>query len=101
MTGFMDFRYWLISMGHDVYFNAMADVETLADVAFLPGIEVTRFEEFGSIAANVLRKKYPEYEDDLPAIEHPTEPVGEDWDDDELPQRFPRLWAAKVAFENN
>lgn len=45
--GFTDFRYWLISMGRDVYDNAMTDVESLADVAFAPGVEVTRFEEFG------------------------------------------------------
>ena len=48
--GFMDFRYWLISMGRSVFDNAMMDAESLADVAFGPGVECTQFEEFGYVA---------------------------------------------------
>src|SRR5262245_673914 len=55
--GFMDFRYWLVSMGREVYEAAMADAESLADVAGGRGIEVCAFEEFGSIASRVLEEK--------------------------------------------
>ena len=52
--GFMDFRSWLISMGREVYKAAMADAESLAEVAARPGVERTRFEGFGNIAWQVL-----------------------------------------------
>ena len=52
--GFMDFRSWLISMGREVYKAAMADAESLAEVAARPGVELTRFEGFGNIAWQVL-----------------------------------------------
>ena len=53
--GFIDFRYWLISMGREVYDSAMVNAESLAEVAFQPGIECTQFEEFGYIADEVGR----------------------------------------------
>lgn len=95
--GFTDFRYWLISMGRDVYDNAMTDVESLADVAFAPGIEVTRFEEFGYIPHDVLRRRNTS-EDDAGIMEfkHPASPAGEEWEDDDLPTRFLKLTAAEA-----
>ncbi len=97
--GFMDFRYWLISMGRDVYDKAMADVESLADVASGPGIEVTRFEEFGSIAVELLRTMgVSESDAGVMELKHPDDPAGEEWDDDDLATRFPTLTAAEAQF---
>ena len=97
--GFIDFRYWLISMGRTVFENAMADVESLADVAFGPGIEVTRFEEFGYIADQLLRTMgVSETDAEIMAFEHPNSPAGDEWDDDDLPNRFPKLTAAEAQF---
>ena len=98
--GFTDFRYWLISMGRDAYMNAMHDVETLASIAFGSGIEVTRFEEFGSVASQILYKAHPDFHDDLPIIKHPQEPAGKAWEDEDLEQRFPRLWSAARDFQS-
>jgi hypothetical protein len=88
--GFMDFRFWLISMGREVYEAAMADPESLVNVAYAPGIEVCAFEEFGGIASGVLEAKGVP---DPPGVRHPREPVGERWTDEELPRRLPKLWA--------
>ncbi|QNN25324.1 DUF4240 domain-containing protein [Planctomycetales bacterium ZRK34] len=91
--GFMDFRYWLISMGRAIYEAAMADAESLADVAGGPGIEVCAFEEFGRIARRVLEQKNVPEPAEPSGASHPREPVGEWWEDDNLPERFPKLWS--------
>ena len=88
---FMDFRFWLISMGREVYEAAMVDAESLADVAAAPGIELTFFEAFGYIAAGVLEEKGAS----VPAepYPHPEKPTGERWPHEEDPMRLPKLWA--------
>ena len=91
--GFMDFRYWLISMGRDVYEAAMADPQSLADVADQPGVETIWFEEFGYVADRVLELKGVAERSLPPGVEHPAKPAGERWEDEDLPRRFPRLWA--------
>ncbi|EMI18784.1 WGR domain protein [Rhodopirellula maiorica SM1] len=97
--GFCDFRYWLISMGRDVYCNAITDVESLADVAFAPGIEVTRFEESGYIAHSVLRGMNASEDDaGITKFKHPVSPAGEEWEEEELPTRFPKLIAAEARY---
>ena len=91
--GFMDFRFWLISMGREVYEAAMADPESLAEIAARPGIEVTRFEEFGSIAYCVLEERGVPESAEPSAQRHPRKAAGERWKEGDLPGRFPRLWA--------
>lgn len=91
--GFMDFRYWLISMGRDVYDAAMTDPESLAEIAARPGIEGCAFEEFGSIAREVLKEKEVP-EPALPSgYSPPEDPAGDPWEEDDLPLWFPKLWA--------
>ena len=87
--GFMDFRSWLISMGRDVYEQAMGDPESLVVHAVDPTVEVCSFEEFQYVA----NKVYGEPIDH--GLVHPGEPAGEPWeeDGDDLKRRFPRLWA--------
>ena len=94
---FTDFRYWLISMGREVYENAMTNAETLAHVAFQPGIEYTRFEEFGYIADEVGRElDSTAYYVGLIDFEYPESPSGMEWDEEDLPIRFPQLVAAEA-----
>jgi len=92
--GFTDFRYWLISMGRDVFEAALADPDSLASVAAAPGIEVCAFEEFGSVPASVLEQKGVNM-DEHAVAPWPSEPVGERWgeDDSEFASRLPKLWA--------
>ena len=90
--GFIDFRYWLISMGREVYEAAMVDPESLAEVGGRPGIEVCSFEEFGSIASRVLEEKGVPEPAEPSGYHYPREPAGEQWEEDDLPERFPKLW---------
>lgn len=94
---FTDFRYWLISMGHEVFDNAMANAETLAHIAFQPGIEYTRFEKFGYVADEVGRElDETAYYAGLIDFEYPVSPSGMAWEDEDLPIRFPQLVAAEA-----
>ncbi len=93
--GFIDFRNWLISLGRPTFEAALCDPETLAAVPMKPepqGEDDFFFEEYGYIARDVYTRltgtDLPDYE-----ITHPDQPVGEPWEEDELPDRLPALWA--------
>lgn len=92
---FMDFRAWLISMGKDVFETALRDPDTtLADINFGPNPgeeEYMFFEDYNYVARQVY-VKMTGTEMDLPVYE-PDEPTGTDWEEDDLPARYPRLWA--------
>jgi len=93
--GFIDFRSWLISMGREVYEQALADPDSLADIA--PGPNAAKgpfFEEFAYVAGSVHEEMTGE---DIPFSPWGllSEPTGEPWTQDinELSRRLPRLWA--------
>jgi Protein of unknown function (DUF4240) len=87
--GFMDFREWLISMGRSNYEAAVADVESLAQIAADPGVECVFFEEFASIASKVYEKQTGK---ELHLnLTHPAEPAGDRVPEAEFPTRFPKL----------
>ncbi len=90
--GFTDFRHWLISMGREVFERALADPESLVSVAEGPGVEDVFFEEFGYVATGVLEERGEDAEE----LEHPRpdEPAGQRWEEEDLPGRLPKLWAA-------
>lgn len=90
--GFMDFRSWLISMGRVVFDAALADPESLAGVASAPGVECSFFEGFGYVAYDLLEKKGAD-PDAVATAPQPEDPIGERWEEVDLPNRFPRLWA--------
>lgn len=94
--GFTDFRTGLLSRGKRVFEAALADPDSLADVASeedeagdIPN------EEFAYVAARVYEERTGSempYED----IPFPSDPTGEEWDfDDEAlcAEKLPRLWA--------
>ena len=86
--GFRYFRDWLISEGEAVFEAALADPDSLADVAQDEDFEL---ESFGYVAAEV----YEQLTDQpLPAsrTSEPAEPVGHEWQEDDLPALLPRLW---------
>jgi len=55
--GFMDFRSWLISMGREVYEQALANPDSLAKVVPRPEIEDFFFEEFPYIVYATYEQK--------------------------------------------
>jgi hypothetical protein len=82
---------WLIGRGREVFERALDDPESLADVA----------ED--DVEAEGLRYAVQEayeatHDDELPISgpERPDEPAGEEWDEDEVYERYPRL-AAKFG----
>jgi len=91
---FTDFRAWLISMGKDIFEQALRDPESLADIKFGEGPgeeEDAFFEEYACAARDVYEEKTGEEMPDVP-IDFPENPTGEKWTEDDLPERYPRLW---------
>ena len=91
--GFTDFRQWLISCGRDRYESALADPESLADVAFGPDAEHdASFEEFSvAVASDVFEALTGRPAPARPGAP-PREPRGVRWRECDLADRFPRLW---------
>ena len=85
------FRYWLISMGARVYENALSDPDSLVTAATQPGVEDVFFEELGYVAWSVLEERGVSGTD--PPHVPPAEPAGQRWKNEDLPHRFPKLWA--------
>lgn len=83
---FRYFRDWLISEGSETYERAMNDPESLAEL----GRDCSDLELFGYVALEVyedkcggeLNRRFTLELDDL---------QGESWDNDDLPNLFPRL----------
>ena len=92
--GFADFRSWLISMGRRAFEDALANAESLLNVADAPGIEDVLFEGFPHVPAQAYAeltgRELPMY-----AGPSPIGPAGASWNEDEgdLQRRFPKLWA--------
>jgi hypothetical protein len=90
---FHDFRHWLISRGRIVFERAVADPDSLADVPEAVEDEICA-ERFGSAVYHVYRDTYGE---ELPRTSLRGDYEGDDWEEDDLPERFPRL-AAKAGW---
>jgi hypothetical protein len=94
--GFEYFRSWLISMGHDVFSNAVRDPDSLANILSATGEEI-ELEEFAYVAAAAYAKKKGDpkaripNEKDLLSL---GEPAGSEFHDDaeHFAQRYPKLF---------
>ena len=85
--GFHYFCAFLISEGKQIYNKAIRDPESLVDIEIEEDAE---FEEFNYVASEAYEEKT---NNKLPPneIHFPSDPVGEDWDEDDLDQMFPKL----------
>jgi hypothetical protein len=85
--GFEYFRCWLIAQGEHVFHEALADPEMLVDGAEPEaegeGMLYAAAEAYESRAGATL----PE------TIVHPSEPAGEPWEEEDLEEMYPKLWA--------
>lgn len=100
--GFYYFRCWLIGMGKAIYENAIADPDSLADVAtpnwYAEGIEAEA-EIYAAAHEAWMRVTGNDYDAAYPARNESAELVGDDWDfddDAEMKKRLPRLAALYV-----
>lgn len=97
--GFYYFRCWLIGMGKQIYYNAIADPDSLADVVsptwLAEGIDAEA-EIYGAAHRAWMRVTGQPDTADYPARNEFAELVGEEWDFDdttEMHKRLPRLAA--------
>ena len=97
--GFYYFRCWLIGMGETIYNNALANPDSLADIAspawFATGIDAEA-EIYAAAHRAWMRVTGNEYDANYPARNEAAELVGDDWnfnDSTEMKQRLPRLSA--------
>lgn len=86
--GFDYFRAGLIAQGRDIYYAALKDPESLAD---LPDPGVEEFEEMLYVGRQAYGIATSEEMPDDAGYTHPQEPKGERWEEEKLEQLFPRL----------
>jgi hypothetical protein len=87
---FMDFRAWLIAQGKEFYESVMSEPARVADRAS----DGVCYERMNYVARSVYQKK-TSHEiplDDLGVPPQPTKPLGETWDEDDLPKMYPELY---------
>lgn len=87
--GFDYFRDWLIAQGEAAFEASLDDPEALIDI---PIQEDAEFEAFRYVMGAVFEERFGRA---LPigSDPEPLEPEGDPWDEDELPQKLPKLWA--------
>ncbi|MEO8671974.1 MAG: DUF4240 domain-containing protein [Tahibacter sp.] len=92
--GFMDFRGWLISRGEKAYEAGLADPDSLVDVV-TDNDDYCQVEGFQYLASEAWEAKTGKSADGLPRAKLPfrEKPDGEEWAEDALTVRFPRLSA--------
>jgi hypothetical protein len=90
--GFMDFRGWLISKGEKAFEAALLDPESLADI-ITEDDDDCQVEGYQYIGSQVWEKKTGRPGDEFPrhAFERRADPVGAEWEEDDLENRFPKL----------
>lgn len=91
--GFTDFRGWLISRGQKVYSKALADPQSLATV--FSEEDECQVEGYDSVARFAWAQKTGNDVLNFPESwpgPYPSEPSGAKWSEDDLSNRFPKLW---------
>lgn len=87
--GFEYFRGWLVMQGQQVFYDAVADAESLTDY---PGVE-----PYSTEWENILYLPHRVYEEKVgqPMALSRTfvNTRGKSWEEDELEERYPRLWS--------
>lgn len=107
---FSDFRGWLVAQGKDIYMNAIINPESLAELPEIDRELEFEMEGFSYLADEVYEELVSEDESsdldvgdndlDLESLvsdfmdenSGQVEPIGTQWQEEELPAKFPRLW---------
>jgi hypothetical protein len=97
--GFADFRGWLISQGEEVYESALANPESLAPVAERYKCKC-QVEGFQYVSMEAWTKKAGRGFAEFPRDQRNYQriPMGEEWEEDDLSQRFPSLCKLAIQF---
>ena len=86
---FEDFRTELILCGREAFEAALRDADSLADLPMVPIGEEFVLSVPLKVYEQETGKAFPQYDSVVP---HPSEPVGERWEEADLPSRLPRVW---------
>jgi len=87
------FRSWLIGQGEQAFYNAVANPETLKDILDpkdeyeWEGLEYAATEAYEKITGREMKVV-----DSIEELKEETGPVGKKWNENELPNLFPKLW---------
>ena len=88
--GFLYFRRWLIAQGRKVWDAALSDPESLATTT--PPGEDAEFEELAYVVRTVFEEKTGrEMTFEKTSSAGPSKPAGEDWNEEDLEDLFPKL----------
>lgn len=91
--GFMDFRSTLIMCGRKIYMDALDDPDSLVTAAKAAGGDL-RFENFRYSVSSIADERLGEEPPRLAEVEpHPAASKWADWEEEDLPQLLPRIWA--------
>lgn len=90
---FTDFRSTLISMGSEIYSNALADPNTLESVTFDGNNPC--YEGYAYALYDTLEEHFGEIPQS--SIQFPEEPTGEEWDEGLVENLFPSLKQLELA----
>lgn len=88
--GFVDFRAWLVAQGRAFFEATLAKPEHAAR-RIEPGDEAA-LEELTALAARAYESKTSRTDfDDRVDADHPAEPAGDEWKEEDLPRLYPKL----------
>lgn len=89
---FQDFRASLICWGRACFEGAMADPDSLAAIEFDDVEETLFFEGYQYLPRKIYEQKTGG--DLTPSgVEHPCDPIGDEWAEEDLQKVCPKLWA--------
>ncbi|WP_192930878.1 DUF4240 domain-containing protein [Deinococcus sp. AJ005] len=88
--GFDYFRGWLVMQGEEVFNAVLANIESLATYEGAR-FEEAEWEDVLYLPARVFEQKTGRH---LGISQLSSETRGDAWDEDELAEKYPRLWAA-------
>lgn len=86
------FRSWLIGRGKDAFYNALEDPESLKDVVNPAQLDELEYEGLEYCAAEAYESAARKPLEATDGEERPSEPMGKEWSEEDLPFMFPGLW---------
>lgn len=86
---FFDFRGWLISLGKELYYAVLENPEVITEVSYVTdeidweGISWSAHSAYSQMTGKIMPSAPGDAGD----------PKGKQWEEEELPERFPAVWA--------
>ncbi len=111
---YLYFRCWLISLGKEIYIKLIKQTDEMLEIFKSKNIEYedNELEEFLYLSTDAFEEKTGKEEDDtfprdicfergLDYDFNDNAPKGDDWEEEDLPKRFPKLYKYYKEQESN